>query len=230
MKYVDKEHFYNADSGLSNFKIMDFSNDGNDDIIYSGWGSFREERITLLWERAEKNYRLVDYMDGEISAIDIYNKSVPYSFIAYSALCCGAYIGTITHYIPDFTSGRLQYKVSKKIRYYDDMKLPQDLRLIPQRRFRIAPTKYRLRSSPEILDEFDENFSARENYPVYGNILAELVSGVKGLALAEFSDGDKIWWLVLIDQNSEHAYNRFYDDEDAYKCGWMSSRYLETLE
>ena len=97
--------------------------------------------------------------------------------------------------------------------------------------FKTITEEYKLRLEPFIND------TSTSSYPelVQGNTIAIYPKESLGYALSQQQDDTgRIWWFVIMKNNlkpiSSVMYSGFYENDDYYSCGWMSSRFLKKIE
>jgi hypothetical protein len=209
-----------------NVRTLDLDADGTPDVIYSG-ESKSEENVTLFWRRTKNGFFFSGFLWGKVCAVSSPNKGSPAEFILVSDFCCASWVGTMARYRFNTIANRCD--TIQRVKFCDEAESLKGKTIAPKR-FKITQEKYRLRRSPEVVDSLDTLASEQDGKAVYGNILAEFPSSVTGTAFAEYQDKTgRVWWLVMIDRNAPILTSRFYDDANAYRLGWMSSRFLEPL-
>lgn len=218
----------NHDNPHAMFKKFDFSGDSIDDVILSSYCGAMEIR-NFIWIRKSDSSEFAGFIEGTPLKFYRNKESGPFSIVVSAGWCCAGYVGSISLYQLKEDQGRLLYQLDKKAMVFGGVTMPE--KKIKPVRFKVAYDKYRLRRSPEIIDELDEYMSGLTNETVYGNIIAEFAKGSSGEALAEYKDKTgRVWWFVLMDKDAKTTINHFYDDEGGYKTGWMSSRYVEVIK
>lgn len=214
---------------LSSEQIVkyDLSGDGVDDYIFSSYCGSEEIR-NFIWIRSGTSLLYAGFIEGTPKKFYRGEASSPSSIVIERGWCCAGYVGSINLYNLIEVNGTFAYKPGKKVMEFSSVTVPD--KNIPSIRFLVAKERYRLRSSPEINDTYDPYMSGLYGEPAYGNILAEISKGSQGEAIAKYKDKTgRVWWFVLLDKDAKTESNHFYDDENGYKTGWMSSRYLEII-
>lgn len=210
------------------FKKYDFSGDGTEDLIFTSYCGGEELR-NYIWTKKDNKYYYGGVLEGTLSKLYRSHDSKALTIVTRSGWCCVSYVGSINLYSPELNDEILKYRLQKKIKEFYGLAIP-DQRMRP-RRFTVKNDKYKLRESPVINEKYDEYASGLEGQPVYGNSIAEFKKGSQGVAIAEKPDGTgRVWWFVIMDEDAKTEKNRFNDDQNASKAGWMSSRYLEVID
>jgi hypothetical protein len=211
------------------FFHFDLSGDDLKDIIYeSNFGA--EEKHVIIWINRGDGYYFSSFLSGSLSKVGRYSQSESYYLIIKSGFCCLSELGNVTQVLPVEIGNKIQYTTINNYKYFVGLEVPDSLSFPIE--FEIQNEKYKLRLSPKIDNEPD----TRSRYFDHadeglGNIIAEFDSGSKGTAIAQKKgEGNRIWWFVIMDLNSKTSYSLFWDDENSYKMGWMSSRYLRIIQ
>lgn len=207
---------------------VDFSGDGVDDLIFSTY--CRSEEIkNYFWVRKNDRYYYSGLMIGTLVKLFHTTDSRALSAATRGGWCCFGQIGFNNLYTPTIDNQGLKYKLVKSVSEYGNITLPD--KTMPTKRFVVMNDKYKLRQHPVIDDKYNELDSDFERMPVYGNTLAKFLKGSKGEAIAEKEDEiGRVWWFVIMDADAKVEYNRFHDDANEYKAGWMSSRFLKVIK
>jgi hypothetical protein len=210
------------------FYHIDLSGDGALDILYeSNFGM--EEKHIVAWIKEDENYYFAGMMIGDLLKLYRSYKYQTYSIVSVSGFCCAGYAGDIIVYTPEFNQDKIKYTINERFKLFHALSVPDTI--MNPIRFKTTNENYRLRSSPFISNDYDTLASGFEVKEVYGNILAEFKAGSKGTAYAKQKGNEnRVWWFVVMDRNIETTYNRFYNDNNAHKMGWLSSRYVETIK
>lgn len=232
--------FYGDSSALPNFKVYDFTGDGQPDILYSGTYAYGEGGITLLWQQTEDNlYTRLELLPppmntlGHIVTIEHLDHTQPASFLIGLYACCAGYIDEFTWYRPQKNMNPVHYQLDSTIQLFWGTILPQ-IRIAP-RPITTSHDKTCLRVSPIIFNRHDAQRSEIEAVAVYGNILAEFVQASPGIALGQQRDSQgELWYFVMMDGSDvQIGYTRFYDTythRGSRKCGWMAATDLTFTE
>jgi hypothetical protein len=69
----------------------------------------------------------------------------------------------------------------------------------------------------------DNVFTTRERMKAFGNIIAVFYQSDGGRLLAKYRESatGQQWWLVAMGPKTLGSYNRFYNDREAYRIGWI---------
>lgn len=214
-------------SSMARFYQFDFSSDGIEDIIYKSHYASEEWHI-VLWEKKVDGYHFVQMLWGDIGKLFQEKKIGPYSFLLIRGFCCASWVGDYTVFSPNRTDGIFDYKITENYKVFMDLGNPDNIHN-PIKFITVNPN-YRLRSSPVINDEIDSVSTRFMGQDVYGNIIAEFETGSKGYAISSHDDSDRVWWFVVMDTSATTSKSLFYRDRNSHKIGWMSSKYLKTIE
>ncbi|MDR3609398.1 MAG: hypothetical protein P4L27_02415 [Ignavibacteriaceae bacterium] len=211
------------------FRKIDLNGDGQLDIIYS-LNYCADELLNLIWIKQNNIYKFSTAYYGTISRL-IKNQNKDYSLLIRTGYCCGGYVGYYRLYSPfDFDKDIIRF-IEKRINICEFINTQFPTDKISPRKFVILNDKAPLRTSHEINNSLDSLRSHAEiNIAVYGNIVAEYIQGSTGKLISEFSDSlGEHWYFVLMDNKNLMNYNRFYRDNDTYKCGWINSKDIKIL-
>lgn len=225
--YIKNQVQGNNEQIAAVFSRYDFSGDGVDDLIISDYFGAGEIQ-TFLWTRSGSSYDFAGAFEGKPQFFRNAASS-PSSLLTRSGWCCPSRVGKIYLYELQDVNGKKRYALARKIMEMAHIHIPSKKQ--PSIRFITVDSQYRLRSSPEVRDEYDPDKSGLHNKPTYGNIIAEFEKGSKGEAVASHTDKTgRAWWFVIMDKDASATYSLFYDDEDGCKTGWMLSRHLQIIQ
>jgi hypothetical protein len=209
------------------FKKIDLNGDGQSDILYSA-RYCGEEMLTWIWIKQNNSYKFFKAYDGTIIRL-FKNQDKEYSLLIRTGYCCAGFVGYYRLYIPFDTDiyGAIE-KRDINICEFIHTQFPNEK--VSPKKIITLNDKAPLRISHEINNSLDSLASEFETRAVYGNIVAEYVRGSKGKIIAEYSaDPDEHWYFVLMDNTNLIGYNRFYNDYNTYKCGWINSKDIKIL-
>ncbi len=213
------------------YKLLDFTNDGNNDLIYNGAGA-GEERLCILWENCIDKFKIGAVLGGDIAKILVDSTNgANYTFVVVFGLCCDSELGSIKVLSPGFKGNRLKYIESKIYEFFKWTDFPDNYERIPQKNFHVKSDSTCLRMSPEVNNKYNGPYDDFDNKPLYGNIIAKLAKGGTGTVYAKFQDkSQNLWWFVTMDANAKFVYDYQSRDSSACKCGWIESIFLEIIE
>ena len=227
LDFIKKKIQDNNEEAAAVFSKYDFSGDGIDDLIMSDYFGSGEIQ-TFLWIKSGSKYDFAGAFDGkpQFFRSDATSSS---SLLTRSGWCCPSRVGKIYLYELQKVNGKRRYALIKKIMEMSHIRVP--VKKYAPIRFTTIDDQDRLRSSPEVRDDYDPDMSGLHNKPTYGNIIAEIEKGSKGEAVASHTDKTgRVWWFVVMDKDAPATYSLFYDDEDGCKTGWMISRHLKIMQ
>ncbi|MBN4081636.1 hypothetical protein JYU23_00740 [bacterium AH-315-C07] len=236
---------YTIENIINNFHIMDFNNDGQNDVVYTGFVGGRNNGVILF--EIEKGYcRKPIMLLGELLEISRSDVWAPISFKINNYRCCSGFIDFIETYSPQFDHrGNLKYELSAKAGFVHGTFIPPVF--YDQVFIRVKNQKSSLAISP-INNEKEYDYHLKktpvvDNFPykdVYfkhdGNIVAHYDSNATGFAIAEQVDiTGQVWWFVMMNADSEPIQSLFCAGGDnnthPYKVmGWMKKEDLEILK
>ncbi len=224
MKEVLKTRFW----GLDDFHIIDYDEDGKEDLIYFGYVGESCDK-TIFFKGDCQVYRIAFEYYGELISIWRYKPLEPISFKILDRPGCDGTTSQVESYEAVYGDSTLYYALVSKEAFIDWTEFPSEFDV--NEKFIVKNNFYRLRSNPQFND--DPNFD-HFAYCTEGNIIAEYPKLSKGTVLASMTDEDGVeWWFVLMEPNAEVENSIFHQGknglEDAAYYGWMSSRYLERI-
>lgn len=213
---------------LDNFHFIDYDFDKDLDIIFYGFIG-GEPQGTIFFENIDNKYNQAFLETGYISEIKLDKESKNLHFKVKEPPCCVDVVEALKVYTVDFKSSERRFTLNHRYHYLTGTKLPD--KFIAPAKFRVLNQHYKLRSSP-IVD--DSPADPDIYYSLGGNVAAIYPKGSNGIAISSYVDStDRIWWFVIMNDNSSTLQTEIHDmdfDSSFYRCGWMSSRYLEKLE
>ena len=186
--------------------IIDFNDDGLDDIIFDGLVD-GEGRMIIIFINIGNSFVNIFTEYQELHKIVFKNGKVHKLYIQDGGCCC-ATIGINKIFNVDYSSklpkinsiSQMQYII-----YYT--KLPNNYFDKPIK-FEVLNNKYNIRFSP-IIDDTTEVYYCGE--PEMGNSLGKIKLGSIGYALAEEVDATgRIWWFVAISPDAEIYESIYY--------------------
>ena len=213
---------------LDYFHLIDFNNDYKMDIFYNGWTGGEGEMLQVIKNNGS-NFEIIQTIYGSVQDLKIENNQVTEIEILDYA-CCAGYVDHFQLWKKD---GTTNFVGINDLALIVGTPIPSDQFENPIR-FRVKNDRYNMRVEPEIR-ELEENNASFD--PIDGqNISASFTTGDTGTAIAKKVDETgRIWWFVIMD-NMPHAEfpKLFYggnNDIFRYKpVGWISSRYVDTIE
>ena len=210
---------------VDNFTFLELNGDGKPDLIFQGWSGGESNCIKIhLSNDNEFVSPIVFYQ--ELKDIKIENGIIK-SLIAVNRGCCAEYVEQETTYSFDknFNSKLILQRVRIKA-------LPEKYEILNAPiKFTIENEFYKLRGEPKI----DNTGTFIYDYPNQGNTLAIFKKGLKGKVWAkDNSDPDREWWYVEMEPTNEKLefdmFSYFDNKKQLRRMGWMSSRFLKTIE
>lgn len=210
----------NIDYQMPYYHLFDFNMDGQKDLVYSGFGQGFDRAQTLVWLKKGNRYQFWGNLQGQIRKLRHQNQNV--ELLIVEGLCCGNYVNRYNLYqIPIDQKLNKRFIQSSHV-VFSNITLPKNIEPANRSIFSLTSSENRLRFSPVVNNQLDRTFSSLEGMNAYGNIVAEFGEGAKGQRLGTYTDaGGRQWWLVAMYPKAIGFYNRFYNDEGAYKVGWI---------
>jgi len=214
--YLEDNHLLREK--LGNFHFFDLNNDDLLDFVYVGY-SGAEQPATLVFTQNEKGY-YKKILEASGVVYDITNITLVSAFYQLKIVnndgcydCLG--VKNLSTY---FYNGG-DFERAELISFTKETVMPS---IEFKKQFKIINQKYYLRSSPEINNEGDKPDV------LFGNVIAQYQSDVKGYALAHKEDHTgRTWWFVAIEANK--STRALFQQKEGYYVGWMSSRFLEEI-
>lgn len=219
--------------------LVDFSGDGQLDMIYSGddvacdypaTGGLR----TAFFLSELGHFSEIFVNNGELIGMWRANVWQPVSFLVRAEECCGSVFIHYNYFYPLERGDRLRYETYGHIVAVVDMPLPDSLYDAP-RPFVVRQGPYDLRATPGVDDAFAWPYS-RPHDPT-GNLLATYRRDAKGIALGESVGPDGLtWWFVLMDVSSRPTVIRGFQGQWERSpigrgyLGWMNPDGLREVD
>ena len=205
-------------NNLEKFHFVNLNNDNLLDFIYVGY-SGAEDQSTIAFIQDEKGNYIKKFetigVIYEIISISILEPVLQIKIIKNDD--CYDCIGVKNSLTYLCING--DFKLIEALSFTKSTTLPS---LEFKKRFKVINPKYYLRSYPEIYNEGDKPDV------LFGNVIAEYGSGIKGFAFSSQKDETgRTWWFVAIP--AKDCSQSIFLNEKGYFLGWMSSNYLEEL-
>lgn len=233
-KFKELDFFFNVEKLIpdSLFHIIDFDNDGLDDIIFHGLVA-NEIELLLFFKNEENYFRKVLSTGGYPLYVSNPTDGNPMSLVLKQYPCCADYVSIIENIQPSNLPGDFKYIITSKESYCDleysefpNNWFPHPFKLIttqPKTSLRITPC----------IDDTTSDFIPVVNSR--GNSVAKYPIGSIGVALAEAKDStSRVWYFVKMLNNKKPIENflhgGFMDTLDYYSYGWVSSRVIKKIE
>jgi hypothetical protein len=221
------------------FRFVDFSGDGVDDVVYAGpWFRLDEQdglqgleghRVRLYQVIAGRGVQVLD-LHGQIQRVWAGRPGHPATFRSVRYGCCADPFWAIEYFRPALAGDTVRYEVHHRVAGREGIEIP-DRFLDAPRRFTVRTDGYLLRATPQVLERRGPDEEDWMDWPGRGNALAEYGAGARGTALAERADGTgRVWWFVRMDPATQPRDAQIGAESGApfERIGWMSSRFLDT--
>lgn len=209
--YYNQNDWVKLQEDLEKFKFIDLDMNNDLEIVYEGFSGGEPIGVTILKKNSIGNYSEVFSRFGTIESLwrTSLNGNMYFELIHWP--CCAG----ITYSLERWKFDGSNFKLVEKINWISETKFPNTLS--SARKFKVLNDPYKLRSSPEILED---------------NLLTTYRTGDLGYTLAKtVDDTGRTWWFVFMLNNQTNS-NTFYDyayDDPYYSVGWMSSRFVELI-
>jgi len=224
----------------TNLHIVDFNNDGLDDVIFHGHLG-AESPFIVIFINTGNSFTEIFFDHQEIYKMVFKNGKVHRLYIKSGGCCCDyieankvyevdysselpkIHLINQTQYVIEFYINRWGIDTSNKVEY------PSKYFHKPVK-FKVLNNKYNIRFSPTIKDIPEIQVCGEVSN---GNSLGKIKAGSIGYALAEKTDSTgRIWWFVAMNPNTKFYKSLYYDDKkrpNSYKLGWISSRFVKEI-
>lgn len=192
-----------------NFFMLDLNGDGNKEVIYTGPAECQEGDQTVIWSGVgveslrEKQKAII--VPGKILKV-VEGQTQKFSSVIYG--CCAELVNQYSIW----SAGVIEQRVG----------IPTTLVLkkeaVVSVRNLVVKDELVLRSEPEIIDDYNEGLSHRQNHAVFGNIIRKYLPGVECKQLLKYIDnGGKEWALVVVPWSENR---RSYHTPMPINVGW----------
>ena len=143
--------------------------------------------------------------------------------------CCGDPISTLKYYQINYKNTVPTFNKVIESRYFSEYNnsLPKKQFDKPIK-FRIDNENYSLRYAPEINDT-----SASSWNDLKGNVIGVIRKNEIGYALGKATDSTgRVWWFSAFAPNTKFSslFNSESEDNNYWKLGWISSKYVTEIE
>lgn len=213
---------------MKDLHVVDINNDQKFDIIYDGYTCGEQTEISIFlndggtFKKIFTDYQEIlklEFTNGILSAINIKDPG-----------CCEEFTVTNRFYTVTYSAGNFEFILKNSYRYVENTKLP-DLYWPNSKTVKILNNNYNLRASP-LVDAATEYEIYGE--PTKGNMVGRIPKDALAIAMADSTDETgRVWFFVAVLPEFPLKDTYLYDLEGAeksYKCGWISSRFLEVVE
>lgn len=220
---------YNTDKLIDALHICDINGDGKDDLIFEGKSGGEPYEVAFILHTTN-GFNIVFKSFQFLRKLDIKAGKVFRAYIKDDG-CCAAYIDFNKTYTATYKGDIPHLKLETVSANYHNMPFNGSYFKSPIR-FAVLNENYKLRFEP-IVNDTTKNGIDGEIHK--GNTVAELHKNTTGTALASSTDkSGRVWWLVQIPAKYKLGKSLFYEDPEngitADKVGWISSRYVKTID
>ena len=226
---------HRQNGGMSNFEtnlhIIDFNDDGLDDVIFNGFLNGSEAEYIIIYLNTGNSFVKIFTEIQKFHKIVFENGKIQKMYIQDEGCCC-EYLLTNKIFSVDYSSDLPKINLISQMQYLNNSveKYPSSY-FEKTIEFEVLNDKYNIRFSPVIDDTTQVWYCG---VPQNGNSLGKIKSGSTGYALAEKVDTTgRVWWFVALRPNSEIYEPIYYNDDispNSYKLGWISSRFVKEIK
>ncbi|HEY2582094.1 MAG TPA: hypothetical protein VGI43_09810 [Mucilaginibacter sp.] len=216
----------------NNCHIVDFNNDGLDDVIYTG-STGSEGRVVIVFLNTGNGFKEVLKQEQDIVKLDFKDNKLFRLYIKDKG-CCDAWIDFNRIYQVDYIDKIPQFNTIYLTSNLHIARFPKKYLKEPIY-FEVLHDNYKMHLEPRIDDTIADDFTFPGSSFKASNNVDTLIKGTKGRAIAKQSDNTgRVWWLVEIDSSYKDYGNLFYEQQGdtihtASKIGWISSRYVKKI-
>lgn len=209
--------------------IIDFNDDGLDDIIFDGYSGGEPMEISIFINTGNSFVKIfTEYQ--KIHKIIFENGKIQRLYIQDDG-CCAESVGINKFFHVDYSSKLPKVNKINEVQYILDRTEYPNKYFEKPIKFEILNNNYNIRFSP-VIDDTTEVYYRGESGT--GNSLGKIKSGSIGYALAEKIDlTGRIWWFVVMNPKSEIYESLYYDEQyrpNTYKLGWISNRFVKEIK
>ncbi len=206
------------------FHFMDIDGDGDRDFIYDGW-SGGEPMMVSIYLYQNGHFELLLNQFTHIADIRFEGGKLSKLIIDNPGCCMPVMEYRYTYKFVSENDGQFTAYLTENKGWHVDTQKPVEWFAAPIR-FEVLNTPYSLRITPEIINE------GHHFLDLTGNLLETFRMGDTGTALAAETDSTgRIWWYVVMDPPEDILPKTDEPDDFPLKYeGWMSSRFLKTIE
>ena len=225
---VNQEYTPTIDDLKNDLHVIDLNNDKLDDIVFDGESGGEPREIEIYINKGNSFKKVFSDMQG-ISKMK-FKDGVLVKLNIVDWGCCAEFIIRNRIYDVKLMQGDLKFELKNSFQYVDKTELPSEYWSKPKT-VKNLNTNYNMRFTPVINDSSDFYFSGE---PQIGNVIGKLKKNSIAMAIGQATDSTgRIWYFVAVYPDQEVMESYFYDvpeEQMSFKCGWISSRYLETIE
>lgn len=228
--YQQNKKHYEEGFLEESISIVDFDQDGLNDIIYEGYLNGGESEHVVFLHRSLFGLEKIFDVSGYVVHVSAPNRLSTMQIAIKHYGCCEDVISNIEMYSLIKLEDRYSFVLTDKYAFVDleTAEFPTELFNSPIH-FETVNPEYALRFTPEIDDT-----TQFTSYQI-GNKTGIYPGGSIGVALAEKTDDSgRVWWFVYMKHNLEplelYLHPGFNNTIYPNAYGWMSSRFLKRLE
>lgn len=200
---------------LAAFHRIDLNRDGFLDIVYSGNAHCAEGDGTIIWFGSSSGYTVREPAMWPLLLIRVSQDGKKVTSVGRG--CCGApsdayFVGNVSN-----------FRQGGEILVLQDTVLPE--RAYDQPLPFTTGHPLRLRSTPEMLDTYNQGKSEFLGHAAFGNVVRTYMPGVNGHVLGASNDKHPKWLFVVIDPASDPLV--LQDPYRGTRAGWVRANQVE---
>lgn len=200
---------------LAAFRRLDLNQDGFPDIVYSGSAHCAEGDGTVIWFGSTSGYTVREPAMWPLLLLRVSQDEKKVTSVGRG--CCGApsdayFVGNVSN-----------FRQGGEIQVLQDTALPKHRSGQPLSFTTGRPV--RLRSTPKILDAYDQGRSEFLGHAAFGNVVRTYMPGATGHVLGTSSDKTASWLFVVIDSACDPLV--LQDPYRGTRAGWLRANQVE---
>lgn len=215
-----------------NCHIVDFNNDGLNDIIFTGPTGGEEFEVNIFLNtpsglksvlKRNEFIKKLEFKNHRLFRIYIQDTGCCDEYIDFNSVYEVSYEGAVPHFRVVYLTANMDHSYMPK-KYFDK-----------PIHFVVMDDKYKMRMTPNVADTVIDDFSFPGRKFKTENIIDTLVKGTKGRAIASQTDNTgRIWWFAEIDSAYKKYGHSFYEQRfdpklRSSRMGWISSRFVKQV-
>jgi predicted nuclease of restriction endonuclease-like (RecB) superfamily len=220
----DTATYYTISQLKNLLHIIDFNNDGKDDVIFDG-NLGGESNSIVIYENNGTHFIQVFDVSQEIWSLHFKNNKLK-EIVIHDRGCCAEIVCRIKKYYIVYEKEEIIFLLTESQQYIRPIVFPSTY-WSEIKKITILNDNYSLRFEP-IIDDTSETYKLNEIEK--GNCIGKIPKGSRAIALSEKTDNEgRVWYFVALLPEVELIETLYYDmnsDPRSYKYGWVSSRFV----
>lgn len=194
---------------LAAFRRIDINRDGIPDIVYAGSAHCAEGDGTVIWFGSGSGYTVHEPAMWPLLLLRVSQDVKKVTSVGRG--CCGAssdayFLGNVSNFRQGGELMVLQGTALPGNHYHQPL-------------FFSVRSSVRLRSTPEVLDSYDQGRSEFLGHAAFGNVVRTYMAGAKGHVLGRSNDKNRNWLFVVMDSASDSLV--LQDPYKGTRAGWL---------